>query len=516
MNSFDAVLLTAPDGQILEANEEACRIFGYTQEELRKIGREDTVDKSDPRLANGLEERRRKGKFRGELNLIRKDGTKFPAEISSAIFNDKEGNLRTSMIIRDVTERKRAEEALIKSELRFRNCFDLPLIGFAITSTEKRWIEVNDRICSILGYSQDEIVQRTWSELTHPDDLAADIEQFNLILSGQIEKYSMDKRFIRKDGQVVWTSISVGCVRKPDGRVDYIIGLMEDITERKQNEEALRESEERYRKQFEEAIDAIFLADLGTGMLVDCNIAASKLVEREKSEIIGKHQSFLHPAGDIKDGCSKTFKSHMTGESSELLEDRVITKSRQIKDVAIRASKITIEGKEVMQGIFRDITKRKQAEKALKVREKELEINTENLEEINTALNVLLKKREEDKTELEEKVLLNIKQLVEPYISKLKQSRLDERQKALASILESNLKDITSSFSYSLSSRHLNLTPSEVKIANLIKQDKTSKEICEILGSSQKVVAFHRQNIRRKLGLQNKKVNLKSYLMTKA
>ena len=159
------------------------------------------------------------------------------------IFDEEGKVVNVGVIAVDITERKQAEEALIKSELRFRNCFDLPLIGFAITSPEKGWIEVNDRICSILGYSRDEIVQRTWSELTHPDDLAADIEQFNLVLSGQIEKYSMDKRFIRKDGQVVWTSISVGCVRKPDGRVDYIIGLMEDTTERKRIEEALKKSE---------------------------------------------------------------------------------------------------------------------------------------------------------------------------------------------------------------------------------------------------------------------------------
>src|SRR4030067_3125314 len=136
--------------------------------------------------------------------------------------------------------------------------------------------------------------------------------------------------------------------------------------EGKQAAEALQKADERYRKQYEEAIDAIFLADLRTGMIVDCNIAASKRVERENSEIIGKHQSFLHPAEDIKDGLSKTFKSHVTGESSELLEDRVITKSGQIKDVAIRASKITIEGKKVMQGIFRDITKRKRVEEELK------------------------------------------------------------------------------------------------------------------------------------------------------
>jgi len=171
------------------------------------------------------------------------------------------------------------------------------------------------------------------------------------------------------------------------------------ITERKQAYKALRESEERYRKQFEEAIDAIFLADLGTGMLVDCNIAASKLVEREKSEIIGKHQSFLHPAEDIKDGFSETFKSHMTGESSDRLEDRVITKSGQIKDVAIRASKITIEGKEVMQGIFQDITERKQAEEQISEKMRKIErlnrlfIGREHrIIEIKREVNTLLKR----------------------------------------------------------------------------------------------------------------------------
>jgi PAS domain S-box-containing protein len=417
-------------------------------------------------------------------------------------------------------QRKQAEELV--ERLYHQNELVLNAAGEGIfgLDIQGKHTFVNPAAAQMLGYTVNALIGRHSHTLWHhkkSDGRSYPVEECPIYAAykdGSVH-HNDDEVFWRKDGTcfpVAYTSTPI----IEDGNIVGAVVTFRDITDRKQAQEALRQNEERYRKQFEEAIDAIFLADLGTGMLVDCNIAASKLVEREKSEIIGKHQSFLHPAGDIKDGCSKTFKSHMTGESSELLEDRVITKSRQIKDVAIRASKITIEGKEVMQGIFRDITKRKQAEKALKVREKELEINTENLEEINTALNVLLKKREEDKTELEEKVLLNIKQLVEPYISKLKQSRLDERQKALASILESNLKDITSSFSYSLSSRHLNLTPSEVKIANLIKQDKTSKEICEILGSSQKVVAFHRQNIRRKLGLQNKKVNLKSYLMTKA
>jgi len=174
-----------------------------------------------------------------------------------------------------------------------------------------------------------------------------------------------------------------------------------------------------------------------------------------------------------------------------------------------------LEMLEAITPTFVEALLRFRAEEKLRERERDLEIQTKNLEEINTALNVLLKKRDEDKTELEEKVLQNVQQLIEPYIAKLKLSGLDERQKALASILESNLKDMTSSFAYSLSSKHLNLTPKEIKVANLIKQGMTSKEICDILGSSEKVVAFHRQNIRRKLGLLNKKVNLKSYLVAK-
>jgi two-component system sensor histidine kinase UhpB len=208
-------------------------------------------------------------------------------------------------VLIDITERKQAEEALIKSELRFRNSFDLPLIGFAITSPEKEWIEVNDRICSILGYSRDEIVQRTWLELTHPDDLPADIEQFNLILSGQIEKYSMDKRFIRKDGQVVWTSISVGCVRKPDGRVDYIIGLMEDISERKRAEEQLKSSMGQLRtlsahlqsiREEERAMMAREIHDeLGqelTGLKMDLSWLVKRLSKNQKS-LISKTESML-------------------------------------------------------------------------------------------------------------------------------------------------------------------------------------------------------------------------------
>jgi len=174
-------------------------------------------------------------------------------------------------------------------------------------------------------------------------------------------------------------------------------------------------------------------------------------------------------------------------------------------------NKGTIDG---IMGFNIDITEQKQAEEALKEREKELELKTHNLEEANIALKVLLKRRDEDKTELEEKILLNVKELVIPYLEKLKMSELDEKQKTHVSILESNLNDITSSFSHRLSSKYMNFTPTEIQIANLLRQGKTSKEIAELMNSSPKAVTFHRENIRRKLGLKNKKINLKSYLLS--
>ena len=241
----DSVLLLDTRGVILDLNKIAAERLGKSRDELIGTLADDSlpedIAKRRRSIISQIFETSREVRFEDERDGIWYDTVVHP-------ITDKDGEVsRLAIIARDITERKRTEEALIKSELRFRNCFDLPLIGFAITSPEKGWIEVNDRICSILGYARDEIVRKSWSELTHPDDLAADIEQFNLVLSGQIEKYSMDKRFIRKDGEMVWTSISVGCVRDLDGRVDYFIGLMEDITERKRTEEKIHTYQEQLR-----------------------------------------------------------------------------------------------------------------------------------------------------------------------------------------------------------------------------------------------------------------------------
>ncbi|MCX5855578.1 MAG: LuxR C-terminal-related transcriptional regulator, partial [Deltaproteobacteria bacterium] len=189
-----------------------------------------------------------------------------------------------------------------------------------------------------------------------------------------------------------------------------------------------------------------------------------------------------------------------------------VRKDGEVRHLQAFRKEILWNGEEQFQVIYQDITDRKRAEETLKKRERELEIKSRNLEELNTALKVLLKQRGDDKDELEEKVVANVKQLAMPYIEKLKKSHLKDKETDYVNILESNLINIISPFSNKLSSKYINLTPKEIQIANLIKEGKTSKEIAELLNISPGTVEFHRENIRSKLNLKNKKGNLISYL----
>jgi PAS domain S-box-containing protein len=164
--------------------------------------------------------------------------------------------------------------------------------------------------------------------------------------------------------------------------------------------------------------------------------------------------------------------------------------------------------------VTHDISERKKAEQALRERERELERKTMKLEEVNAALKVVLKRREEDKKDLKDKVLLNIHEMIMPYLEKLKKSKLNERQKAFTEILESNLKDISSPFSHTLSSKYLGLTPTELQVANLIRQGINTKGIAELLHVSRRTIETHRDGLRKKLGLKGKKANLRTYLMS--
>jgi PAS domain S-box-containing protein len=180
---------------------------------------------------------------------------------------------RLDLLVRqaaDLIEHAKSKEALRESEARFRSYFELGLIGMAIASPTKGIIEVNDELCRILGYGRDELLQRTWAELTHADDLTADVIEFNRVIAGEIDGYSLNKRFICKDGRIIAATISVKCLRRADGSVDYFVALVQDITERKRAEDELQESQTKLKAAFASMTEAIFIAD-ADGRLTDFN-----------------------------------------------------------------------------------------------------------------------------------------------------------------------------------------------------------------------------------------------------
>jgi len=164
-------------------------------------------------------------------------------------------------------------------------------------------------------------------------------------------------------------------------------------------------------------------------------------------------------------------------------------------------------------GSIFDITRRKQDEEILRQREEELSIKSRNLEEVNMALKVLLKQRDEDRKELEENVLANVKTLLLPCIEKLKKGPLIRRQRSCLEILEAQIREIISPFLKRISHACFDLTPQEIRVADFVKNGNTTKEIAGILGISTKTVDYHRDGIRRKLGIRNRRTNLRTFLL---
>lgn len=167
-----------------------------------------------------------------EYVCLRPDGSTFEVQARSkpVVWGHRHV---TVVALQDISARKQTERALLASEHRFRSYFNLPIVGVAVSSPERQWLEVNDRLCQILGYSREQLMTKTWSDLTHPEDLPANQALFASALAGALDSYSLEKRFIRKDGEIIFTNTSAQCVRRADRSVDYFVTVIQDITSRK-------------------------------------------------------------------------------------------------------------------------------------------------------------------------------------------------------------------------------------------------------------------------------------------
>jgi len=233
--------------------------------------------------------------FSFDLRVCAADGSIKFCDFRGAAQRGEDGKaLRFGGTIADITERTRSEEALHESSARFQRLFGLPLIGVGLSSPTKGWLEVNDRLCQMLGYSRAELQPLTWADLTHPEDLEKDVAKFESVVRGEIEGYTLEKRFVRKDGTPLPTELSAGCVRKPDGSVDYFVALVQDISDRKRAEEDLRRSEEEFRYLFENSVVGKTITSLSGEIRV--NDAFARMLGYEKAELArARWADLTHP-----------------------------------------------------------------------------------------------------------------------------------------------------------------------------------------------------------------------------
>ncbi len=386
-NSIDAILLTTPDGKIIFANPAACQLFLMTEQELIDGGRSRVVDTSDSRLAHALEERERTGRFKGELNFRKKDGTLFPAEISSVVFEDAKGRMMTSMVIRDVSERKR---------------------------------------------------------------LIREIQQTGLLL------------------ERVYSSLDV----------------------------------------------AVFVVDPRTRCIISCNDAATKIFGYPSSRMLGQNTEFLHVSRKTYREFGRKLSAAMADEDMFQMEFSLRKKDGTIfpTEHTVKTVRDDVHQPVLHISVIRDITLEHQLTCDLLKQQKDSQAKADQLAELNAALNVLLEQRDQEKRHFETRLLESVDGLLFPYLDKIRKTGLTPLQKEYINILEASLKEIAMPYHQRLMGRLMHLTPTEIRIVNSIKQGYRIKEIALNLNVSPRTIEFHRDNIRKKLGIKGRKINLRSYL----
>ncbi|MFP5213534.1 MAG: PAS domain S-box protein [Acidobacteriota bacterium] len=768
-NSLDGVMVTLTDGSILAANPEACRILGRSEAEIRQIGRDGIVDYSNSSFERFDAERMERGSCRAELTLIRKDGTRFPVELSSSLFKDRHGRDSTIIVFRDITERKRIEADLRESEIRLRSILDHAPAIIYIKDMQNRYVFINRACEDLLDLKLEDIRGKTPYEVL-PREVAEQFVANDRRVLESLSPIEVEEIIPREDGLHIVLSILFPLLAA-DGKPYAICGISNDITERKQMEDELRmagqELELRVRERTEAlreanskleerasllnlAHDPILVRDLderivywnegatrtygwkreevvgmvahgvlrtifprplheilaelhskgfwngelrhttrngqtvfvdsswvlqrdaagnpvkiletnrditqkksseatlayqrealqgildnipvaicrfdpagraefinreyervlgwtledlqgadpiclwfddpetrrevkkyiddatcswrsfvcrtksgeeiemswsnvrlsdgsriGIGidirerrrmqreldrtlsllhavsdMTTDCiyvkdrelrllfvNPAVLETMGKSAGEILGKRETEWYPDRNEAEILLKNDRRIMGEKRTQVIEERVTSAAGTRVYLSTKSPYMDEKGDVLgVIGISRDITERKRLED-------ELLNKSEHLQEVNTALKVILRQREDDRKEMGKSLLTNVKTLVLPYVEKLKQSQLNSSQATVVEILESHINEILSPFSRTLGLQHANLTPTETRVAALIRDGKHSGEIAEILNISEKTVCRHRDNIRSKLGLRGARTSLRAHLL---
>lgn len=399
-DSAIGMVVVMADGRITRSNKAFCDFIGYSEQELLaktvlSITHPDDREASSQVIRQSFSSGENIHFF--DKRYLHKSGKILWGEVTTTFICDAEGEPSYAIAqVVDINERKQADEerkqaeaalkkakdelerrvkertaelqeshaALRQSEQRFRNYFEQSLIGMAATAPDGHWIIVNDRICQIMGYSREELLQRTWVELTHPEDLAKDIDQFNLLLKNEIENYTLDKRFIKKDGSVVYTTINIRAFRTEGGSIDHIVALIEDVTARREVEDALRQSHDELRIIYEQMADGIVISDFENPHPIRANSALCRMLGYSEEELRALLPFQVHPP-EVMPIVQAQFEAVARGKAVCIEDLPFLRRDGSLFYADIVSNRIFYDGRFCRISFLHDVTERKRAQESL-------------------------------------------------------------------------------------------------------------------------------------------------------
>ncbi len=497
-------------------------------------------------------------------------GNRYCETVYSPFHTHGEDRASVIVVTYDITERKRAEQQLRnyqehleklveermcelkESEEKFRNIFEDAVVGIYQSTPEGRFLMANPALARMYGYETPEELVRTVTDIAN--DIYFDPERRkDFIALAEADKIvgNFEIQVRTRNGLIRYVSVNAHTVKDGNGKTKYYEGIVQDITEKKLVSDQVI-------LQRDLAVKLAQTDDIWEGlhMILQAAIKASGMECGGISLKNGRTGGFdlIHSVGLSKDFQKKiqhvqfgsfTWSRMMEKKSSHMSPTKEqnpiafeegfqfasvmpMLQGDEVLGLIVVASKIVhvipehvrigLEGLAAESGnVIARMQARQRLEEEIKTRreaEYALQVKSQSLEEANTALKVLLKHREDDRKELEEKFVGNVRQLVMPYVEKLKSSKLEPFQQMAADFIDSNLNEIISPFLNNIRSFHF--TPRQLEIISLIKAGKTTKEIAPLLAVSKDAIDLQRFLIRKKLGINNNKANLRSYLLALA
>ncbi len=509
--TFEGIAITEK-GVIIYSNQQFADMFGYNQAELIKKRVIDLVatehhDLVLQHIKEGYEEAY-------EFIGLKNDGSRIYLEVRGRQVQFQ-GRLVRESVIRDITERKHAEEEIRLHSAILKNMTE----GVCLVRTSDAVIVyANEKFEKMFGYGPSELNNQPVTIVNYEANKknAEKVRDEIIEQLTQRGEAKYEVRNVKKDGTPFWCLAHTSTITLP-GYGEVWVAVHTDINEHKRAENQTLEQRNLFETILNSSPDLIVLKDQKS-VYQSVNSAFCEFIGRPKSEIIGRTDYDLFPAEEAEMYVSDDAKVMETGQP-QILDEEVTgnegIKWLQVAKTPVRNIKNDITG--ILCSV-RDITERKKAEETLQRAHNELELRVKDrtleLQEKNIALKVLLKQREEDKNELEQNILSNLKSLIQPYIRKLKRNNSNLEDVSYLNIIESNLEDIISPFSQKLSSKYLSFTSKEIAIANLIKEGKKDKEIMEIMNLAFDTVKGYRKNIRKKLGIHGTETNLRTKLLS--